>query len=160
MGVRYFSRVGQRNFSRGAKSTFCYPFQVAEDAMQMDVHKTLYHRTQRSAPCYAVSTLQRKCPTLRQHFQKCASLAAMVIFHSCFFLHCIKLSGCCYQQSLSRCITCHRCPRSVARWLSPKPAKWCHEKLLDSAKNLVTNFQQTSGKNSDILPKICYFWGD
>jgi len=29
---------------------------------------------------------------------------------------------------------------SVARWLSPKPAKSCHEKLLDPAKNHVTKF--------------------
>jgi len=31
--------------------------------------------------------------------------------------------------------------RSVARWLSPKPAKLRHEKLLDPAKNHVKNFQ-------------------
>ena len=30
---------------------------------------------------------------------------------------------------------------SVARWLSRKPAKSRHEKLLDPAKNRVTNFQ-------------------
>jgi len=30
---------------------------------------------------------------------------------------------------------------SVARWLSPKPAKSRHEKLLDPAKKHVTNFQ-------------------
>jgi len=36
MGVR-------RNFSRGwQRRNFAYPFQVADDAMQMDVHKTLY----------------------------------------------------------------------------------------------------------------------
>jgi len=30
---------------------------------------------------------------------------------------------------------------SVARWLSPKPAKSCHEKLLDPAKkNMSQNF--------------------
>jgi len=29
---------------------------------------------------------------------------------------------------------------SVARWLSPKPAESCHEKLLDPAKNHVTKF--------------------
>jgi len=27
----------------GARSTFCLSFQVADDAMQMDVHKTLHH---------------------------------------------------------------------------------------------------------------------
>jgi len=35
MGVR-------RNFSRGERENFDYPFQVADDTMQMDVHKTLY----------------------------------------------------------------------------------------------------------------------
>jgi len=42
---------------------------------------------------------------------------------------------------------------SVARWLSHKTAKWCHKKLLDPAKNLVTNFQQKSAESSEILPK-------
>jgi len=42
---------------------------------------------------------------------------------------------------------------SVTRWLSPKPGKWCHEKLLDSAKNHVTHFQLKSDKNSE----NCYF---
>jgi len=32
---------------------------------------------------------------------------------------------------------------SVARWLSPKLADWCHEKLLDPAKNL---FNKISAK--------------
>jgi len=40
---------------------------------------------------------------------------------------------------------------SVARWLSPKPAKSYQEKLLDSAKSHVTNFQLKSAKNSEIL---------
>jgi len=36
MGVR-------RNFSRGGqRRNFAYPFQVADDAMQINVHKTLY----------------------------------------------------------------------------------------------------------------------
>jgi len=33
---------------------------------------------------------------------------------------------------------------SVARWLSPKPAISRHEKMLDPAKNKVTNFQLKS----------------
>jgi len=33
---------------------------------------------------------------------------------------------------------------SVARWLSPQPAKSRQEKLLDPAKNHVTNFQLKS----------------
>jgi len=40
--------------------------------------------------------------------------------------------------SLAYCCKLH-C--SVARWLSPKPARSYHEKLLDPAKNHVTNFQ-------------------
>jgi len=31
-----------RKFSRGKRRNFAYPFQVADEAMQMDVHKTLY----------------------------------------------------------------------------------------------------------------------
>jgi len=46
---------------------------------------------------------------------------------------------------------------SVARWLSPKTAKSCHEKLLDPAKNLFTNFQLKSAKNSEILLKKLLF---
>jgi len=42
---------------------------------------------------------------------------------------------------------------SVARWLSHKPAKSHHEKLLDPAKKHVTNFQQKSAYNSEILLK-------
>jgi len=41
MGVR-------RNFSRGQCRNFAYPLQVADNAMQMDVHKTLY-------PLYPIS---------------------------------------------------------------------------------------------------------
>ena len=40
---------------------------------------------------------------------------------------------------------------SVARWLSPKPAKSGHEKLLDPSKKHVTKFYLQSAKNSEIL---------
>jgi len=40
---------------------------------------------------------------------------------------------------------------SVARWLWPKSAKWCHKKLLNSAKSLFTNFQLKSATSSEIL---------
>jgi len=43
------------------------------------------------------------------------------------------------------------CKYNVARWLSPKPAKSHHEKLLDPAKNPVTNFQLKPAKNSEIV---------
>jgi len=36
----------------------------------------------------------------------------------------------------------------------------CHNKLLDSAKSLVTNFQLKFAKSSEILLKICYFYDD
>jgi len=42
---------------------------------------------------------------------------------------------------------------SVVRWLWPTSAEWCHENLLDSTKNLVTNFQLKSAKSSEILLK-------
>ena len=44
---------------------FACPFQVTDDAMQMDVHKMLY------------LIAQTKCPLLRQQSQKCASLTAI-----------------------------------------------------------------------------------
>jgi len=44
-------------------------------------------------------------------------------------------------------------PPNVARWLWHKSAKWCHKKLLDSARSLVTNFQLKSAKSSEILFK-------
>jgi len=33
----------------------------------------------------------------------------------------------------------------------PKSAKWCHNKLLDSAKSLATNFQLKPDESSEIL---------
>jgi len=42
---------------------------------------------------------------------------------------------------------------NVARRLWPKSVKWCHKKLLDSAKSFVTNFQLKSAKSSEILLK-------
>jgi len=46
---------------------------------------------------------------------------------------------------------------SVARCLWHKSAKWCHRKLLDSAKSLVTNFQLKSAKSSEIPLKNMSF---
>jgi len=34
--------VVSRNFCKGQRRNLAYPFQVADDAMQMHVHKTLY----------------------------------------------------------------------------------------------------------------------
>jgi len=42
---------------------------------------------------------------------------------------------------------------SVARWLSPTPAKSCHKKLPDPPKNNVKNYQLKSAKNCEILRK-------
>jgi len=41
--------------------------------------------------------------------------------------------------------------------VSQKIAKWCHKKLLDSAKNLITSFQLQSAKCIEILPKRLLF---
>jgi len=70
MGVR-------RNFYSGGEQNrhFAYPFQVADDAMQMDVHETLH-------PFY----ITKKCPVLRQLPQKMrfvgsiASFSLMLLF--------------------------------------------------------------------------------
>jgi len=45
------------NFSRGQRRRFAPPFQVADVAMETNVHKTLYslYTTQKNAPCYGNS---------------------------------------------------------------------------------------------------------
>ena len=48
-------------------------------------------------------------------------------------------------------------PFNVARRLSPRLAKPCHEKLVDPAKNHVTNFQLKPAKKSEILLKKLLF---
>ena len=69
-GLNFQTAMGaRRNFTRrGQTRHFSYPFQFADDAMQMHIHKTLY-------PFY---TPQRDCPMLRQQSQKYSSLAAML----------------------------------------------------------------------------------
>jgi len=42
---------------------------------------------------------------------------------------------------------------TVVRWQLPTATKWCHDILLDFAKNFVTNFQLKSAKSSESLPK-------
>jgi len=39
-----------RNFSRGQRQNFAYPSYVFDDAMQMDVYKTLY-------PCHSITKI-------------------------------------------------------------------------------------------------------
>jgi len=41
--------------------------------------------------------------------------------------------------------------RNEARWQSHKFFKWYHKKLLDSTKNLATDFQQKFSKNAKNL---------
>jgi len=53
MGVR-------TNFSREGNVDNAYPFQIADDAVQMDVHKTLY----------SFNTAKKMPPVLRQQSQK------------------------------------------------------------------------------------------
>jgi len=45
---------------------------------------------------------------------------------------------------------------SRSKMFGNRCAKWCHKKLLDSAKSLVTSFQLKSAESSEILLKICY----
>ena len=69
MGVRRnFSRVGQRRH-------FAYLFQVADDAIQMDVHKTLF-----PFPTKDAFPHKEKYPMLWQESQKFASLAAIPMY--------------------------------------------------------------------------------
>jgi len=82
---RILSRHERRKkfFQGGQSRQFAHSFQVADEAMQMNVDKTLY-------PFYTTKKMPH-CPMVRQQSQKCTSLAAMFLFHSCFFSHCIKL---------------------------------------------------------------------
>jgi len=77
MGVR-------RNFSKwGQRRHFACPFQVADDAMQIDVHKTLF-------PFYTI----KKMPYVTVKVIKLRFVdAAILHLHSCFFSHRIKLRG-------------------------------------------------------------------
>jgi len=85
-----------KNFSMDRQSRhFACPFQTAHDTMKMGVHITLY-----------LSTPQRKWLMLRQQPKNALR------WQQGFFSHRIKGRGLvtyCNQQSLSRCITCHRC---------------------------------------------------
>jgi len=60
---------------------FAYPFQVADDAEQIDVHK----------PLYPFSTTKKRLHVrmIRKQSQKWRRFvgAAMIVFHSYFFLH-------------------------------------------------------------------------
>jgi len=73
----------RRNFSGGGKSTFrlsfsgCWPCNAngrSQNALPIQHHKE-------NAPCYGNNP------------KKCAWLAAMLLFHSYFFSHCVKLRG-------------------------------------------------------------------
>jgi len=101
MGVR-------RNFYSGGEQNrhFAYPFQVAVDAMQMDVHETLHpFYITKNAQCYG------NC------LKKCASLAALLLFHPCFFSHSMKLRG-----LLLSAVIVSRSVASPKIWERPK--KW------------------------------------
>jgi len=81
MGIR-------RDFSRVEQSRhFANPFHVADDAMQMDVHKR-----------FTLSTPQRKCPILRQQLQKLCfvgsngSFSLILLFAHRLKLRCLPLS--------------------------------------------------------------------
>ena len=109
MGVRkYFSRVGKADI-------LVVHFRLLTIQMQIDVHKTLY-------PCYTTKKMTHVTATT----QKCASLAAMFLFTpyktrwqqyffsvSMSYVSFHTVIYCC-QQTLPRCITCHRCLRSTA----------------------------------------------
>ena len=107
MGVRkYFSRVGKVDI-------LVVHFRLLTIQIQIDVHITLY-------PCYTTKKMT--------HVRYCNSPKNELRWQQCFFSHRIKLGSnisfqfshrmfhtviYCYQQSLPRCITCHRCLRST-----------------------------------------------
>jgi len=73
--------------------------------MQMDVHKTLYP-----------FNTTNKMPHVTATVPKCASLAVMLLFHSCFFSHRIKLRGLLLSTvivSLHFLLNCPRCLHST-----------------------------------------------
>jgi len=107
-------------FPRGAKSTFCLSFSGcwrrnahgrSQNALSVQHHKE-------NAPCYGNSP------------QKCGSLAAMLLFHSCVFSHRIKRRGLLLSAviaSLHYLLRCHRC--------LPVLPQASLQKSLDSQKN-------------------------
>jgi len=88
MGVR-------RNFSRGVQHPQCsYPFQVADDTMQLDVHKIWpFPHHKQNTQCYGNSHKNR------------TSLAAPLLSKQ---YKTAWLTPYRYQQSLPRCISCQR----------------------------------------------------
>jgi len=82
--LRTFGNIAvRRNFSRGAKLTFCLSF---SGCWQCNVNGS----SQNALPCPLYST--KKCLMLRQQ-KNCVWLAPKRLFHSCFFSHSIKLRG-------------------------------------------------------------------
>jgi len=106
----------RKNFSTGRRSRhFGCPFQAADDT----------NANRRSHNSLPLLHHKENGPMLLQQSQKCASLAAVFLFtphktrwQQYFFsvftsyvsFHTVIY---CYQQSLPRCITCHRCLRST-----------------------------------------------
>ena len=66
----------------GQHRHFAYSFQLADNALETDLHKTAN-----------LSTPHRNVPFYGSSHKKSASLTAMLPFHSCFFLHKISLRG-------------------------------------------------------------------
>ena len=114
-------RGPQKIFHGWAKS-----IRAAADAMQMDVHRVLY----------PVCTTKKMSPMLRQQSQKCASFAD-VSFHIVW-----KCVTYCYQQSLSRCITCHRYLLSIVSCgKTLTPVTWSEPLLLCYCNEIKANFR-------------------
>ena len=101
----------------------------------------------------ACSISRARGPKLKKHLNTCYNKVCRQGVRATSFTFCM-LSPVCIVKWQSGCIMLIT---NVARWLWPKSAKWCHRKLLDSAKSLVTNFQLKSAKSSEILLKNMLF---
>jgi len=82
-------------FPGWATLTLCYPFQVDNYSMQMDVHKTLYPLCTTKKMRYVTATVTKNVLRSQQ----------------CFFSHGLKLRG--LPSSAVTCITCQRCLHSI-----------------------------------------------
>ena len=103
------SQASAEIFPGGKRRHFAYPFQVADDAVRMDVHKTLYPSyITKKMPCVTATVTT----VTKMHFIG----AEMLLFHRCMLSHIIKLRFYRYHQSLSRCIICGARFRILNMW--------------------------------------------
>jgi len=94
--TKYLRGRPQKLFQGGQSRHFAFPFQVGDDAVHMDAHKTLYpFNSTKKMPRVTATVLENAVPWQQGFF-----------FTHAFFHNVEKYVVNCYQQLLSRFITC------------------------------------------------------